>query len=37
MIDPMTYLILLVLGCWLLREICGLVHRAQRKARGDRR
>lgn len=36
MIDPMPYIVLLLIGSWVLREICGLVHRAQRKARGDR-
>lgn len=37
MIEPMSFLVLLVLACWALREVCGLVQRKQRKARGDRR
>lgn len=37
MIDPMVILIILVLACWALREVCGLIDRRQRKARGDRR
>lgn len=37
MIHPMTFLLLLVLACWALREVCGLVQRKHRKARGDRR
>lgn len=36
MIDPMTYLVLMVLACWALREVCGLVQRKHRKAGGDR-
>jgi hypothetical protein len=37
MIDPMTFLVLLLLASWGLRELCGLIDRRQRKARGDRR
>lgn len=37
MIDPMTYLVLMIIACWVLREVCGLLDRRYRKARGDRR
>lgn len=36
MMHPMTLLLLLVLASWAIREVCGLVQRKQRKARGDR-
>jgi hypothetical protein len=37
MIDPMSFLLLLVLACWAIRELCGLIDRRHRKARGDHR
>jgi len=37
MIHPMTFLLLLVIACWVIRELCGLIASRQRKARGDRR
>lgn len=37
MIDPMTFLVLMILACWVLREVCGVIDRRQRRARGDRR
>lgn len=36
MIDPRTYLVLMILACWALREACGLIDRRQRRARGER-
>lgn len=37
MIDPRTLLALMILACWVLREVCGVIDRRQRRARGDRR
>jgi len=37
MIELMTYLVLMILASWVLREVCGLIDRRQRKARGDRK
>lgn len=36
MIDPRTYLVLMILACWGLREVCGIIDRQQRRARGER-
>ena len=37
MIDPMALLALMIVACWLLREVCGVLAKRQRRARGDRR
>lgn len=37
MIDPMTCLVLMILASWVLRELCGLIDRRHRRARGDRK
>lgn len=37
MIDPMALLLVMIVVCWVLRELCGLIDRRQRRARGDRR
>jgi hypothetical protein len=37
MIDPETLLVLMILACWGLFEVCRLIDRRQRRARGDRR
>ena len=37
MIEPMTLLVEMILACWVLRELCGVIDRRQRRARGDRR
>ncbi len=37
MIEPMTLLVVMILACWVLRELCGVIDRRQRRARGDRR
>ena len=37
MIDPMALLALMIVACWAIRELCGLIDRRYRKARGDRR
>lgn len=37
MIDPMALLSVMIVVCWVLRELCGLIDRRQRRARGDRR
>ena len=37
MIDPMALLVVMIVACWVLRELCGLVDRRHRRARGDRR
>jgi len=36
MIDPMTLLVLLILACWVLREVCGLLVSRERKVRGGK-
>ena len=37
MIDPMALLVVMIVACWALREVCGVLDRRQRKARGNRR
>lgn len=37
MIDPMVLLVLMIVACWVIREVCGVLERRQRKARGDHR
>ena len=37
MIDPMALLVLMIVVCWVIREVYGVLDRRQRKARGDRR
>ena len=37
MIDPMALLVVMIVACWTLREVCGVLERRQRKVRGDRR
>lgn len=37
MIEPKSFLLVLVLACWAIRELCGLIDRRYRKARGEHR
>lgn len=37
MIDPTSFLLLLLVVAWALREVCGLVYHKHCKSRGDRR
>lgn len=37
MIEPMSFLVLMIVASWVLREVCGLIDRRQRKARGGRK
>ena len=37
MIDPRTLLVLMILACWALYEVCRRLNDRYRKARGDRK
>lgn len=37
MIDPMALLVVMIVACWALLELCGVIDRRQRRARGERR
>lgn len=37
MIDPRTLLVLMIVACWVLYEVCRHLDRRYRKARGERK